>query len=249
MPIKSVVRNPNEEASRVMDRGCVRFFKPLTKRDFQCKLKNVLCVPDYSSKILSVSRCADWGHSFEKINICLKLQKGTRVKLTQEKNLIYLPCSFLEFKMSSNSVKFDIAILMAQTIGSIESSGWRQECTRDSGELDDVCNVCALTKTTETPVPRVAEAQAEKKLERVFTDVMGSIRLESLSKFRFCIVFEEQYMKVFVELLKAKSEALASLMKSVLSVGTTTNETRQGDGLFFRAFKYVLFRCRHSTGK
>ena len=89
------------------------------------------------------------------------------------------------------------------------------------GELDDVCNVCALAKVTKTPVPRVAETQAEEKLERVFTDVMGPFRVESLSGFRFCIVFADQYTKlVCVELLKAKSEALASLKKFVLGVGT-----------------------------
>ena len=89
------------------------------------------------------------------------------------------------------------------------------------GELDDVCNVCALAKITKTPVPRVAETQAEEKLERVFTDVMGPFKVKSLSGFRFCIVFADQYTKfAFVDLLKAKSEALARLKKFVLSVGT-----------------------------
>ena len=50
---------------------------------------------------------------------------------------------------------------------------------------------------------------------------MGPFRVGSLSGFRFCIVFADQYTKfVFVELLKAKSEALTSLKKFVLSVGT-----------------------------
>ena len=72
-----------------------------------------------------------------------------------------------------------------------------------------------------TPVPRVAETQTEDKLERVFTDVIGLFRAESLSRFRFCIVFADQYTKfVFVDLLKAKSEARASLKNFVLSVGT-----------------------------
>ena len=88
-------------------------------------------------------------------------------------------------------------------------------------ELDDVCNVCALAKITKTPVPRVTETQAEEKLESVFTDVMGPFRVESLSGFRFCILFADQYTTfVFVDLLKAKSEALASLKKFVRSVGT-----------------------------
>ena len=50
---------------------------------------------------------------------------------------------------------------------------------------------------------------------------MGPFRVESLSGFRFCIVFADQYTKfVFVDLLKAKNEALASLKKFVLSVRT-----------------------------
>ena len=45
------------------------------------------------------------------------------------------------------------------------------------GKLDDVCNVCAFAMITKTPVPIVAETQAEEKLERVFTDVMGPNRV------------------------------------------------------------------------
>ena len=67
----------------------------------------------------------------------------------------------------------------------------------------------------------MAETQAEEMLERVFTDVMGPFRVESQSGFRFCIVFADQYTKiVFVDLLEAKSEALVSLKKFVLSVVT-----------------------------
>ena len=89
------------------------------------------------------------------------------------------------------------------------------------GELDDVCNVCTMVKITKTPVRRVAETQAEEKLERVFIDVMGPFRVESLSGFRFRIVFAYQYTKfVFVDLLKVKGEALASLKKFVLDVAT-----------------------------
>ena len=89
------------------------------------------------------------------------------------------------------------------------------------GDLDDVCNVCALAKITKSPEPSVVETQAEEKLERVFTYVMRPFRVESLLGFRFCIVFADQYKKfVSVDLLKAKSEALASLKKFVLNVET-----------------------------
>ena len=77
VPIQSVVKNPNGEASRVAGRGCVRISIPSNKGEFQCELQNVLCVPDYSSNFLSVSRCTEWGHSFtfEKGKSCIKLHQ------------------------------------------------------------------------------------------------------------------------------------------------------------------------------
>ena len=223
VPIQSVVRNPNGEAYRVVGRGFVRISIPSNKGDFHCELRNVLCVPDYSSNLLSVSRCTEWGHSFtfEKRNSCIKLQKGTRVKQTQENNMFYSPCSVLEFRMRSNSVKLDCARKSHRRLGHLNQADVARNAPETVGELDDVCNVCALTKITKTPVPIVAETQAEEKLEKVFTDVMGTFKVESLSGFRFCLVFADQYTKfAFVDLLKAKSEALASLKKFVLSVGT-----------------------------
>ena len=171
----------------------------------------------------------------------MKLQKGTRVKLTQENNLCYLPCSVLEFKMSSNSVKFDSARKWHRRLGHLNQADVVRNAPETVGELDDVCSVCALAKITKTPVPRVAETQAEEKLERVFTDVMGPFRVESLSGFRFCIVFADQYTKfVFVDLLKAKSEALASLKKFVLSVGTP-KKLRQDNAKEFLSAQFKTY--------
>ena len=173
----------------------------------------------------------------------MKLQKGTRVKLTQEINLFYLHCSVLEFKMSSNSVKLDSARKWHRQLGHLNPADVVRSAPEAVEELGDVCNVCALAKVTKTPVLRVAETQAEEKQERVLTDVMGPFRVKSVSGFRFCILFADQYTNfVFVGLLKAKSEALASLKNFEA-------ETRQCQGVSLRAVQNVLFRCRHSTGE
>ena len=165
-----------------------------------------------------------------------QLQKGTRVKLTQENNLFYLPCIVLEFKMSSNSVKLDSARKWHRRLGHLNQADVVRNAPETVGELDDVCNVCVLAKITKTPVPRVAETQAEEKLERVFTDVLGPFKVESLSRFWFYIVFADQYTK-FVDLLKAKSEALASLKKFVLSV-ETPKKLRQDNAKEFCSEKF-----------
>ena len=121
----------------------------------------------------------------------MKLQKGTRVKLPQENNLFYLPCSVLEFKMSSNSVKLDSARKWHTQLGHLNQADVVRNAPETVGRLNDAFNVCALAQIIKTPVPRAAETQAEEKLERVFTDVMGPFRVESLSEFRFCIVFAD----------------------------------------------------------
>ena len=102
-------------------------------------------------------------------------------------------------------MKLDRARKWHRRLGHLNQADVVRNAPETVGELDDVCNVRALAKITKTPVPRVVETQAEEKLERVFTDVMGPFRVESLSGFRFCIVFADQYTKLmFMELLKAE---------------------------------------------
>ena len=123
--------------------------------------------------------------------------------------------------MSSISVKHDNARKWHRRLGYLNQADVVKNAPEIVELLDNVCNKCALAKITRTTVPRVAETQAEEKLERVLTDVMGPFRVESLSGFGFCILFADQYKKfVFVVWLKANGEALASLKKFVLSLGT-----------------------------
>ena len=86
----------------------------------------------------------------------MKLQKGTRVKLAQENNLFYLPCSVLEFKMSSNGVKIERAGKWHRQLGHLNQADVVRNAPETVGEFDDVCNVCALAKITKTSVPTVA---------------------------------------------------------------------------------------------
>ena len=61
VPIQSVVRYPNREASRVVGKGVVRISIPSNKGEIQCKLKNAFCVPKYSSNLLAVQDALSGG--------------------------------------------------------------------------------------------------------------------------------------------------------------------------------------------
>ena len=114
--------------------------------------------------------------------------------------------------MSSNSLKLESRKKWHIQFGHLNQADMVKNAPETVGELDYVYNVWALAKITKTPVQRVTETQPEEKLERVFTDVMGLFRVESQSGFPICIVFADQYTNfVFVDFLKAKSEAVARL--------------------------------------
>ena len=141
-------------------------------------------------------------------------------------------------------MKLDTARKWHRRLGHLNRADVVENAQETVGELDDVCNVCALAKIAKTPVPRVAETQAEEKLKRMFTDVTGPFRVESLSVFWFCVVFADQYTKfVFVDVLKAKSKGLASLKKFVLSVGTLKKLRQDNEKVFLsEQFKtYCLY--------
>ena len=151
---------------------------------------------------------------------------------------------------NANSKKFCVCRTIVQIFyqsqdarsGDIASLSRREIAARNSKrELDDARNECALAKITKTPVSRVAGTQAEEKLEMLFTDVMGTFREESLPVFRFCILFADQYRKfVFVDLLRAKSEALASLKKFVLNLGTP-KKLRQDNAKEFLSDMFMMY--------
>ena len=54
VPIQTVVRNPNGEASRVAGRECVRISIPSNKWEFQCELKIVLCAGLFFKPFISL---------------------------------------------------------------------------------------------------------------------------------------------------------------------------------------------------
>ena len=85
--------------------------------------------------------------------------------------------------MSADSLKVDCAMEWHRRFGHLNQPDVFRNATE--GQLEDVCILYALAIFTTTPVPRVAETLAEEKLERVFTDVMGAFRVESLPGFGF----------------------------------------------------------------
>ena len=122
--------------------------------------------------------------------------------------------------MSSNNVKLESARKWHRRLNHLNQT----DVIRNAPET--VGNSMMYAMCVHWPISQRLQYQEwqrpkQKRSWRGCSDVMGPFRVESLSGFRFCIAFADQYTTfVFVDLLKAKSDALASLKKFDLSVGT-----------------------------
>ena len=91
-------------------------------------------------------------------------------------------------------------------------------------KCESFCETCALSKIHEKPVPREAASKASKKLERVYTNVMGPIEPASINGYRYAIIFIDEYTKyAVVKFMKFKSEALKKLKQYVAEEGVPKN--------------------------
>ena len=89
----------------------------------------------------------------------MKLLKETRVKITHENIFFQLPCSVLEFKMSSNIVKLDKSGNWNRRSGHLNHVNVVRNELKRVGQFEDVCNVCAWAKITKIPVPKLAKTK------------------------------------------------------------------------------------------
>ena len=122
VPLQSVVRNPNIEASRLMGKGYARISLPSNDGEFQCEL--------YSQLKFGITQ-------FELLNSGKTNSRKWVVIPTLQRSRIQD-----EFQQHETWQCKDVA----QRIGLFESSGCGQECTRDSGGTRWCMHVCALAE-------------------------------------------------------------------------------------------------------
>ena len=74
--------------------------------------------------------------------------------------------------------------------------GCGHERNRDSGDLDEKCNVCALANIIRKLVTRAEETQAKEKLENVLTEVMGPLKESHFKGSRSAICLQTSTQKL-----------------------------------------------------
>ena len=82
------------------------------------------------------------------------------------------------------------------------------------------CETCAPSRSHATPVPRETASKDSKKLERLYTDILGPIESESINSCRYAITFIAEHTKhTVVKFMTFKSETLDIFRQYVAEEG------------------------------
>jgi transposase InsO family protein len=84
----------------------------------------------------------------------------------------------------------------------------------DIGCVEEMCNGCALGKQHRAPFPSASSYRAERGLELVDTDLCGPITLATIGGNNYFLLVIDDYIRyIWLEVLKAKSDAFMRFTK------------------------------------
>ena len=100
---------------------------------------------------------------------------------------------------------------LAQMTGTFEAN-----TTDEVTQASDICENCAFGKISQKPVPKVSNNKTTQKLERVFSDVMGSLFPSSIGGSRCAICLIDEFSGyVVVKFTKYKTQPLKTFKEYV----------------------------------
>ena len=186
-------------------------------------MRDVLFVPSYETNLVSVSKLVEKGHRVEFSSNCsqLKTEKGANYGIDREGSLYTIQMKLVEKPLSFATHAKKMTDLETWHKRLCHANERSTRLTVPSlKKCEFFCETCALSKIHERPVPREAGSKASKKLERVYTDIMGPIEPASINGYRYAITFIDEFTKyAVVKFMKFKSEALEKLKQYVAEEG------------------------------
>ena len=181
-------------------------------------LEDALHVPDYGYNLISVTSATDKGHHvlFEQQNGSFHMTNGEVIPLVKDKHLYLLECSAEPKPECHSSIKGQAktqldASLWHRRLGHLNMQDVRNTLGESLTSDPSQCETCPLAKTTKASVPSSVGSygRATEPLYRVFSDVCGPMRTESLGGSRYVVSFIDDYSRFSVlYFIKLKSEVL-----------------------------------------
>ena len=226
------VKSPDGSLTNVVGKGTVKCkMNDVNGEEVEVELKDVLCVPQYQSNLLSVRTSTERNvkFSFTADAAAIEFADGTRVRACTREGLYILNVRFQEAQILAAGCTSRV-----QKSASNEFETWHKrlghlnkedvlasvpEC-KIQGE-QSTCETCVLGKQSRVPVPKVSDSRSEKALERVVTDVLGPLDTPSLNGHRWVVTFIDEFSRYSsVKFMNRKGEVIDKFREYLAEVGT-----------------------------
>lgn len=226
---KEIVTAEKERSIHAVCEGDI-LVSPENNKRMKLKLENVLYVPDLNGNLLSVSSIVEKGNkvNFDKNGVKIysndgtllckgKIQDGLFTINLKPREIISLNDTYC-FKTSVNSVD-----LWHKRLGHINISYLKlleqKNMVYGIDKLNDTLNFCESCYKGKMPRNEGSNTYSEtttKPLERLFVDLCGPTKIETLGGRKYMMIIVDQYTRrYFVELLFSKDEAIKKLKEII----------------------------------
>ena len=253
-PVTNSINLPNGQTVPALYIGTVSLSSTL-------HLHNVLCVPNFSFNLLSVSKLT------KESNLCLSffdshclLQDQSMKKMIgiayEKQGLYYLPqasskansCQHNQFNptpISASIITRNQPNLWHYRLGHVSNSRipfLRQIDNSITFDCTNVCEICPLAKQKKLSFP-VSQSISNKEFELIHCDIWGPFATISYSGFKFFLTIVDDFTRcTWVYMLKTKSEVssllpnFCNMVKTQFNTSVKTIRTDNGSEFFLTKF-------------
>ncbi len=228
---KAQVRLGNDKQVQIQGKGNVVVCSNGRKRT----IKDVHYALGLAHNLISVGQLVEHGYSviFENDLCCVKTSTGHKVL---ESNMTDNKMFPVEFECTDRCLitgtKSNDSEKWHQRYGHLYIQGLKLLANKEMvtglpsiGELEKVCEGCALGKQTRKPFPKGKAKRDNQKLELIHTDICGPMRTESHAGSKFFLLFIDDFSRMnWVYFLSHKSEAFEHFKKFKVLVEKQCNQ-------------------------
>lgn len=215
-PITKEIVVANQNSVQVECSGDLDLTTSVQGSEHRINVKNVLCVPNLTTNLLSVSRIVENGNrvSFNKNGCYIFNAKNDCIGEASLENNVY-KLNIVKSKQVLAAVVQTSSTTWHRRMGHINSNdlekmkhgavygvSYQDKCCISKAN----CVVCCEGKQVRLPFP-LSSSKASESLELVHTDLCGPMEHKSLSKSRYYLLLMDDHSRMcFVYFLKTKDE-------------------------------------------
>lgn len=241
----------NNHKLRVLCTGDVNIVTIADGCEYDVPIKELLCVPDLTTNLLSVSQLLKNGNKvdFDEKGCKIYNKVGCLVAVADVVNGVY-KVRMPKYAMSTSTVSGDT---WHRRLGHVNSNYLNQmsEAVEGLNLVEKVnitkstCSTCCEGKQSRLPFKHVG-TRADDVLKVIHTDICGPMEVSSIGGAKYFLLFIDDYSRmIFVYFLRNKSDALACFKEFKAKVENQTNKKiktiRSDNGLEFCNKEFDMF--------